>query len=185
MTVGFEFWIWTLMTGLGYGQISETPTLFFLKYFDYYNSVNTVLSAIGLGKEYPDSRFVVFQELLQSMSDSLLGDVYLSANIQQVMYGESETIISFSVGDDDTIQQRSCGSTIIAFPPVPGDIDIFIPPKASQELQSLTSQIRTVNYYSILLADNDEFFQCDRLLDASARSSTRQPCHYLDRCENL
>jgi len=92
------------------------------------------------------------------MADSLLGEVYLSADIQQVNYGASETVISFSVGDGATIQQQSCGSTIIAFPPVPGDIDVFIPPEASLELQSLTSQIRTVNYYSILLADNDQFF---------------------------
>jgi len=146
------------MTTFGYGEISETPALMFMKYIEFATLLDGVLSAIGLGKNVP-TRFVVFQELFQSMAASLMGQVYLSADIQNVVYGQSETDIFFSVGDGNSTQQMSCGSTIIAFPPLNGDIDIFSPPEAAQTLQSLASQIHTGNFYAVLLDDTEQFFK--------------------------
>lgn len=154
--------IWNLMTGFGYGSPSEVPVLYWFKYADKGTLFSRVVREIPLfwqgGSRSQKFEIQLFEELLLSMADSLNGQVYLSAVIKEVDYGQSETKISFAINESDT-QQLSCGSTIIAFPPLQGSIEVFAPPEASQALLSLSSQVTTSNYYVALIKNPDNFFE--------------------------
>ena len=149
---------------MGYSQESETPIIYYLKIFSPQAIWDTIWQGISsaLLSEKQGSQIVLLQEYFTSLVGTLKGQVFLSATITNANYGKEETTLTFvlaqSNGIGSTPQQLTCGSTIIAFAPVAGDIDVFAPPTISTELQALSSQIQTVNYYSVLLADKDNFF---------------------------
>lgn len=162
ITAGVTETFWHWMTCLGYGQVKETPMMFLVKYIPIYSLGYAVQLAFGglipFVEELPQNRFVVMEKLLQSMVATLRGSVYLSTEITEVSFGEHDTTLTFLVNGGPA-QQVSCGTTIVAFAPVPGDIDLFAPPDVGGTLLSLASEINVMNYYSVLLQDTDDFFE--------------------------
>lgn len=156
LTEGLSAKFWAA-TYLGYGHISETPMLYFMKIVDTNQIMMTIMCKI-IPSFCINLRVLLFQEFLQSMAATLEGQVFLSADITDATYGEEETTLTFTTTGGGQ-QQLICGSTIVAFAPLPGAIDTFTPPAIAEELQALTSQIETSNYYSSLLEDRESFFE--------------------------
>ena len=98
-----------------------------------------------------------FQDLLVAMAGTLKGKIYLCANVTGVSYGVSSNTIYFQTetGGNQTVE---CSAIIITFPPTEKAMKIFTPPDSALALTALTIQVKTSNYYTLLLADPNSNF---------------------------
>jgi NAD(P)-binding Rossmann-like domain len=147
---------WLFMTTFGCGSLKEVPAIYAFKYGPATLMVNALLFLLEQQKSTVD--FYPFQELLQKMTTTLSGDIYLNCEITSVKYqGISGTEIIFSVNGTPSSSIVSCSSTIIAFPPTREAMEHFLPPDSS-ELEDLVEQVQTSNCYTILFDDTEGYF---------------------------
>ena len=101
------------VTDMGYGRFSEIPTLYVLKYLNFWNFTTLLLYGAGLGKKMPKRFRHGFESLWQAVATSL--NVKLQTRITKVTRGDT-TLVEF---EDHKGQKTEAeyDAIIIACPP--------------------------------------------------------------------
>ena len=141
---------WKYMGPYGYGHPKDFPAIYGLQYLQF-----TLSTFKGILAIHP------FQQLLQRMADSLQGTVHLNADITRVQYEADRNVLSYS--QNGASRTANCGATIIAFPQTATAMTVFTPPEATG-LSDLFAQVKTNNYYTLLLDDSEGKFATERSL---------------------
>jgi len=106
------------ITDMGYGRFSEIPTLYVLKYLNFWNFTTLLLYGAGLGKNMPKRFKHGFESLWQAVATSL--NVSLSTDIVSIKRGENIQV-ELSVKGDTSNQTKKetklYDAIIIACPP--------------------------------------------------------------------
>ena len=139
---------WKYLGPYGYGHPSEIPAIYGLQYLQF-----SLESLGGVTAVYP------FQQFLQRMADSPQGTVHLNVDITSVQYEADRNVLSYT--QNGASRTANCGSTIIAFPQTAAAMTLFTPPDATG-LSVLFAQVKTNNFYTLLVDDSEGKFGAGR-----------------------
>jgi predicted NAD/FAD-binding protein len=106
------------ITDMGYGRFSEIPTLYVLKYLNFWNFTTLLLYGAGLGKGMPKRFKHGFESLWQSVATSL--NVSLKTDILSVKRGEQiqvELLTHGTTAKHNRQETKLYDAIIIACPP--------------------------------------------------------------------
>ncbi|GAA3927752.1 flavin monoamine oxidase family protein [Litoribacillus peritrichatus] len=106
------------ITDMGYGRFSEIPTLYVLKYLNFWNFTTLLIYGSGFGKKMPKRFRHGFESLWQAVATSL--NVSLKTEITSIQRGEKITVEMLKKGANpahDKLETRLYDALIIACPP--------------------------------------------------------------------
>ena len=106
------------VTDMGYGRFSEIPTLYVLKYLNFWNFTTLLLYGAGIGKSMPKRFKHGFESLWQAVATSL--NVSLNTEITSITRGERITVEMIKKGASskhDKLETRLYDSIVIACSP--------------------------------------------------------------------
>jgi hypothetical protein len=173
--------VWFFGTVFGYGLGQNIAAIHYLKYIDKVSVLDVLVYL--LPRPFADFTTVeawYFQDLLEAMTGTLNGDIYLDSTITDVAYGEDSNVITFQPNNGPSVQQVTCNSMIIAFPPTAKAIATFLPPgETGATLMSLTSQVKVMNYFSLLLRDKNDDVKVGSYFEAEQEDLADNPAENL------
>lgn len=135
-------YFWLIGTTFGYGLISDTPAVYYLRYMDA-----TFFKAVLEGT----CNIISYQQLFQKMAGKLKNPVELNVTIDEVKYQDELNRVYYNNG-----REAHCGKIVIAFPPTAKNMKNFTPDKSHL---SVFEKVKTRAYYSGLFepTDNQHF----------------------------